>query len=173
MFLESENIILRAVEPSDATLIFQWENNIEWWKHGSILNPISQLEIEAYIENRKDIYLDKSLRLMIVEKENKETIGTIDIFDFDAHHKRAGVGILIAEKDFRNKGLAKESLKILIKYCSDILFINQLYCHISLSNSNSLELFKNAGFSISGTLKQWNRISKNEFEDVYVLQLFL
>jgi diamine N-acetyltransferase len=110
---------------------------------------------------------------MIVTKENNKTIGTIDIFDFDTHHKRAGVGILIANDENRKKGLAKESLNILIKYCSEILFINQLYCHISINNTDSIHLFQNCGFTISGTLKQWNKISKHEFEDVYFLQLLL
>jgi len=43
---------------------------------------------------------------MIDHIEDKITIGTIDIFEFDPFHKRAGIGILIGNESYRRKGYA-------------------------------------------------------------------
>ena len=50
---------------------------------------------------------------MIDHIADKMTIGTIDIFDFDPFHKRAGLGILIADEAYRRKGYASMSLTCL------------------------------------------------------------
>ena len=30
-YLQSDRICLRALEPEDLDLLYQWENNPEWW----------------------------------------------------------------------------------------------------------------------------------------------
>ena len=42
--------------------------------------------------------------LMIDHIPDGKTVGTIDIFDFDPFHNRAGIGILIADEEYRTKG---------------------------------------------------------------------
>ena len=84
--------------------------------------------------------------------------------------KRAGVGILIAEKSERKKGYASESLEILKNYCFEVLKLKQLYCSISVKNKSSLELFQKAGFKISGTKNNWNW-NGSDYTDEHFLQL--
>ncbi|HEX2976459.1 MAG TPA: GNAT family N-acetyltransferase, partial [Bacteroidales bacterium] len=84
----------------------------------------------------------------------KTTIGTIDLFDFDAFHKRAGIGILI-DADYRKKGYASMALKCLIGYCFKTLGLHQLYCNILENNCESIELFGKQGFTRIGIKKDW------------------
>jgi diamine N-acetyltransferase len=109
------DIVLRAPEPGDVDILYQWENDREIWKVSNTLTPFSKYILEKYIENAHlDIYQVKQLRLMIdVISEDKPplTVGAVDLFDFDAHNLRAGVGILIGNKKDRNKGYATLALK--------------------------------------------------------------
>ena len=170
MFLEDEIILLRAIEPTDADIIYQWENNIDVWKVSNMINPISLQEIKFYIDNRKDIYIDKSLRLMIMNKTTNKAIGTIDFFDFDIQHQRVGIGILIADESDRKKSFANSALKLCLHYAFNVLFLNQIFCHISEKNTSSIKLFEKNGFEKAGKLKAWQQVEKGVFETVFFYQ---
>lgn len=149
---------LRAIEPNDIDLIYQWENNSEIWQISNTLTPFSRSIIKQFINNAHlDIFQAKQLRLMIdsIDEKTTETLGTIDLFDFDPFHQRAGIGILIAEKKDRQKGYASDALEVLIKYCFSVLQLHQLYCNISCDNTSSIKLFENKGFKLIGIKKDW------------------
>ena len=171
-FLENDKIKLRAPEPSDLNLLYEWENNTETWISGNTLTPFSKHVLTKYLETAHlDIFEASQLRLMIdLKNEKMQTIGTIDLFDFDSFNRRAGVGILIAEKSNRGKGYATDALQVLINYCFELLGMHQLYCNIGIENKVSLSLFKNQGFEIVGLKKDWMLRGK-KYSDEYLLQL--
>ncbi len=142
--LENNIIKLRALEPSDIDLLYKWENDISVWRVSNTLAPFSKYIIKQYIENSHfDIYQTKQLRLIIDLKSGEELIpiGCIDLFDFEPFHNRAGIGILIADSEYRGKSYASEALDLLIKYSFEILNLHQLYCNITVDNEASLKLF--------------------------------
>ena len=152
------NLLLRAPEPSDIDTIFRWENDTTIWHLGNTLAPYSRFAIEQFVLNTdNDIFAAKQLRLMIdwhSSEGETTTIGSIDLYDFDPYHKRAGIGILIDEP-FRRKGFALEALNLLIDYCFKTLNLHQLYCTIEQSNTESIKLFAKAGFVACGARKEW------------------
>jgi diamine N-acetyltransferase len=154
--MKYEEINLRALEPEDLELLYEWENNMSYWVISSTVSPFSKFTLKRYLKNsHKNIYESGQLRLMIDHVEDKVTIGTIDIFDFDSFHKRAGLGILIAREDYRRKGYASMALKCVVDYCFRTLQLHQVYCNILSNNCESIELFKKIGFVESGIKKQW------------------
>ncbi|MFC2112741.1 GNAT family N-acetyltransferase [Bacteroidota bacterium] len=173
--LIGKNIKLRAVEPSDLDVLFEWENDPENWTVSNTSAPFSRHVLQKYIETAQlDIYESRQLRLMIDRldpTENEpETIGIIDLFDFDPQHLRAGVGILIARKEDRMKGLASEALSLLIEYGFGTLHLHQLFCNVTEDNLASIKLFEKHGFLRIGNKKDWIR-SENEWINVLLLQL--
>ena len=112
-------ISLRALEPEDLELLYEWENDTANWIISNTLAPFSRFTLKRYIENsHKDIHETGQLRLMIDHIADNRTIGTIDLFDYDPFHRRAGVGILIAPEEYRRRGFATMALECLIKYLS-------------------------------------------------------
>ncbi|MCF8304439.1 MAG: GNAT family N-acetyltransferase, partial [Bacteroidales bacterium] len=93
------NLHLRAVEPSDVDLLYDWENNEKLWHISNTIEPFSRFAIEQYVMNADaDIYAKKQLRLMIELKQPPQTIGHVDLFDFDPRNLRAGIGIMIMDE---------------------------------------------------------------------------
>ena len=169
--MKYDKIRLRALEPEDLELLYEWENNISFWTVSNTISPFSKYTIKLYLESsHKSIYETGQLRLMIDLFESKKTIGTIDIFDFDPFHKRAGLGILIADEANRRKGYATMSLKCLIDYCFKTLQLHQLYCNIIANNTESMDLFRKQGFVQSGVKKDWIKTSDG-YLDEYLFQL--
>lgn len=165
MLLKGTHIELRALEPEDLKFLYQVENDTQFWEVSHTQTPFSKYILKQYLENaHQDIYESKQLRLMIVKGETKQSVGMIDLFDFNPQHQRAGIGILI-EESFQGKGYAFDALQTLIKYCFSHLNLHQLFANITPDNTKSIELFKKAGFQLVGEKKDWLLVSgsyKNE-----------
>lgn len=169
--LQGNKLKLRAVEPEDLDLLLQWENDTENWMISGTFNPFSKSLMKSYIENSHlTIFQTGQYRFIIELKESKEPIGTLDIFDFDPFHKRAGLGVLIGPKDQRGHGYAKESIQLIIEYCFNHLELHQLYCNILVENKSSIKLFEGQGFIQCGIKKEWIRVN-SEFKDELLFQL--
>ncbi|HNY09447.1 MAG TPA: GNAT family N-acetyltransferase [Tenuifilaceae bacterium] len=173
--LENNMVKLRAPEPDDVDLLYVWENNMEIWKVSNTITPFSRHLLKKYIETAHlDIWESKQLRLIIEAKDQNALmnvpVGLIDLFDFDPYHLRAGIGILIANQQYRRRGYATEALKLLVRYCFGILQLNQIYCNISADNQVSLQLFKKQGFVEVGVKKSWLK-TQSGWEDEVMLQL--
>jgi diamine N-acetyltransferase len=168
--LENKNISLRALEPEDLDDLYRWENDPSIWHLSGTLVPYSRYLLKQYLENsRKDIFEMKQLRLIIQLKPGKRPVGAIDLFDFDPYHRRAGVGILIADPSDRRRGYARESLETLMDYCFRVLKLHQLWCNIASGNRESLKLFTAAGFQLIGEKKEWLFNGRN-YESEWLLQ---
>ncbi|MDR1583445.1 MAG: GNAT family N-acetyltransferase [Prevotellaceae bacterium] len=172
MKLESDTVKLRAVEPSDIDLLYLWENDPKVWIISESITPYSRFELEKYILSEGDIFANKQLRLMIDCKQNGAylTVGTVDLFDFNPVHSRAGLGIMIYSPENRGKGYASEALNMLIEYTFTVLNISVLYCNISAGNHKSINCLEKAGFEKCGLKKSWNN-TPNGREDEIMLQL--
>lgn len=169
--MKYKEISLRALEPEDLELLYNWENNISYWTISNTVVPFSKFTLKRYLEDsHKNIYETGQVRLMIDHIPDNTTIGTIDIYDFDPFHKRAGVGILIANEQYRRKGYATMALKCLINYCFNTLILHQLYCGILANNCESIDLFKKIGFVQSGIKKDWIRTSDG-YLDEHIFQM--
>ncbi len=155
MSIKGQNIVLRAVEPSDIQYLYEWENDTSLWGVSGTVAPFSHHTLELFIEaQRTDIYSSRQMRLMICTVEG-ETIGALDIFEFEPQHHRAGVGIVIAPTR-RGKGYALDALKAIESYARLSLEIHQLWCNIEEDNAPSLALFAKAGYEKVGVKREWN-----------------
>ncbi len=169
--LKGKRVKLRPIEIDDLGVLYEWENDTENWHTSNNLNPHSRFFLEQYILNaQNNIYEDKQLRLVIVD-ENEKQIGIIDLFDFDPHHQRAAIGIILGP-DSRNKGYGSEALDVIISYADKVLNLKQLHCGVGIDNHHSVRLFKNKGFELTGTRKSW-RLHQKQWKDEYFMQLLL
>ena len=170
--LENDEIKLRAIEPSDVDLLYAWENDTSIWDVSSTIIPFSKKTIRDYVNNSQlDIYEAKQLRLMIDDKSSLLTIGAIDLYEFDPHNRRAGIGIFVI-KEFQNRGFATKSLQLLLHYCKTMLLLHQVYAEVPQSNEACLALFRSADFQQIGIKKDW-LARGHEYEDVVVMQKIL
>ena len=166
-------ILLRAVEPVDLELLYVWENSPEVWAHSDTPAPLSRHVLQQYIEEaQRDVYAAQQLRLMVdlVSADGSRiTIGTVDLYDFNPQHSRAGVGVLIFEAALRRQGYATQALQQLMEYAFGTLHLHQLYCTVAESNAASIALFTKLGFEVTGVRREW-RWQQQAFESEVFMQ---
>ena len=150
--LKSDKIFLRAVEPTDLEILLAWENDPAYWRVSQTLTPFSKELLAQYVNSAQDIYGLKQIRLMIGDIPSGQTVGAIDLFEFDPRHQRAGVGILIDET-FRKKGCASDALLLIKNYALNVVGIRNLFATILEDNKASIALFEKTGFEKIGQRK--------------------
>ncbi len=169
--LKGKNIFLRALEPEDLDFVYAMENDESIWEISHTQTPYSMFLVRQYLENaHQDIYEARQLRLAICTYEDVDAVGLIDLFEFDPKNNRAGIGILISNKEDRNRGFGSEALELLIKYSFYHLNLNQVFANIDTENAASLKLFANFGFEKIGVKKQWNLVN-GSYRDEALFQL--
>ena len=164
---------LRALEPEDLEQLYAIENNLDDWDYSSMNAPFSHYALRDYIANQHcDLTIDQQVRLVVCDDEKEQqVIGLADIFNYDARHRRAEIGLIIG-KDFRNQGYATEATKLLIDYASRTCLLDQIYAFISKDNEHCCRIFDKNGFNRVSILKNWFR-NANSFSDSIIFQLFL
>lgn len=170
--LSNQQITLRALEPEDLDLLYHWENNSEVWKVSNTHTPMSKFILANYIKSSDaDIWEKKELRL-VVENKEQEAVGTIEVFDFDPYHQRAGLGIIIFKKADRRNGTASAAIQLILEYLKSEIGVHQVYVNIAADNSPSIQLFEQLNFQEIGIKKQWLK-RPNSWVDEIMYQRFL
>ncbi len=170
--MQNKRVSLRAVEPSDIDFIYRLENDADNRSSSEQPEHVSRYVIEQYVLSiGDDLFSSGQMRMIIEVQQGTENrpIGCIELFDADAFHRRAGIGIYIIP-DEQKKGYASEALDLMIKYCFGTLGLHQLFCNIGEQNAASLRLFTKYGFQVIGLKKDW-RYFNSAWHNEYMLQL--
>ncbi len=164
-----EEIRLRALEPEDLEILYQWENDATLWSCSDTRAPLSRYNLKEYIStSHLDINISGQVRF--VAELNGVAVGFADLFDYDAHNRRAGVGILVYDKELRGKGIGTAILMQLCGYAKNVISLHQLSASVSENNVASLRLFEACGFERCGYKREW-RLNGTLWENVIDLQL--
>jgi diamine N-acetyltransferase len=164
--LSGLNLMLRAVEPNDASFLFIWENNPSNWRISHTEIPFSMHNIHQLIEQFSNPRASGQIRLILVLKATNKPVGTIDLFDISFKHGYATLGILIAEETDRGKGYAEEAVNLCLDYCLEHLHLHNLQCFVHADNLPSLNLFKKLNFREVGVRKEWYIYKENRIDEI-------
>ena len=166
---KGKKIYLRPPEKSDVTQLLIWENNPETWHLSDTEAPYSIQEMLNYVKQASAVRANQQVRFMICSLGEKKTLGTIDLFSISFKDKRAGIGILIAERDNREKGYAKEAISLCMEYGLEVLEIDNYFCSVHADNFASIKLFESLSFECIGVRKKWFK-KGNTFVDEILFQ---
>jgi len=154
-------ITLKAIEPSDVSILLKWENDQSIWTISGTVEPLSKYKLDTYIKQTLtfDVFGLRQLRLMIhrvfdSSLDITEPIGTIDLFEFDPINKHAEVGIMLL-KEYQGQGVGKVALDQFLAYCFGNLHLHSVYANISQTNINSIKFFESYGFTKVAEYKEF------------------
>ncbi len=160
IYIKSKQLILRTIQLKDLDFLFEVENDADYFYLSDSFGPYTRLQLENYIQNAStSIYKAKQYRFVITTI-TENPIGFLDLYGYDANAKTVGLGIIIYDKKFRNKGLAKQAIKLIIDYCFYELGLKHIEVAVLATNENSLLLFTSLGFAKYDEKMVWNRYLK-------------
>jgi len=170
--LTDGTIILRAPEPADIPAMYIWENDTSVWADGVLRAPMSRQMLHDFVMSyNPDPNSAGQLRLIIEAVAGREPAGCIDLYDYDAVNRRAGVGIVIAPM-WQGRGIGSRAVRLMAEYCHVQLGLHQLWAIAGRDNVASLRMFERCGFRSCGSLRSWIRHG-DSYSDALMFQLLL
>lgn len=170
--IEGLQVVLRAVEPEDVDVMYEWENNPKNWHISSTRRPFSRHMLSKFVEAQQgDLLQGGEVRLMICRRDGGEAVGCVDLFDIDIYNHRAGVGVLI-DCRYRRRGYAEDALRSVETYVAHRLALRQLWCNVESDNEGSLALFGKLGYAEIGVKRGWNWSSEGYLDEVMMQRFF-
>jgi diamine N-acetyltransferase len=156
---------IRKVCKSDVDLILEWENDPALWPVTDDAGPFTREDILNFLARSTSLEKDNQER-WILEDEIGNSIGCIDLFDFDEASESCGIGVVIPILENRRKGYAFSGIRQIIQKLKLESKIARLTCMIFPENIASIQLFQKLGFT---------QIGKGIFKgkEVYIFELNL
>mgnify|MGYP003949828479 FL=1 len=128
-------------------------NYLQWFKEKEIQNfigktnykNISELKNYFKIENKKK----DTIFLGIFTKQNNQHIGNIKFYNLHKVKNSCELGIMIGNKNWRNKSVAYETLVSCLKNLKKNFLIKTIYLGVEKKNHSAVKLYKKIGFNIT------------------------
>jgi RimJ/RimL family protein N-acetyltransferase len=161
---EGRRVRLRALEPSDAELLFEHLRDTEISRRDARIQwPRSLAEIRRRLEN-PDAGPASDSRELVVETLAGQLVGGIDIQSADHRNGTFSVGIGLSDRSAWGRGYAKEAMLLALRH----MFHERRYqkCNISVYafNTRALGLYHRLGFQDEGRIRR-NYFTNGEYHD--------
>lgn len=167
MELWGKKVRLRAVEASDIEMLRvltndpAFEKMIVGWSF-----PVSTEEQKKWYDG---LHNDLNRLRFTIETKEDGAVGMIGLRDIDWKNGRAyGLGMRIAKKEIRTRGLATDAWMTLMRYAFEELRLNRIDGSALAYNKASLRVCEKVGFKVEGTQRQ-AVFKDGQFHDVIVM----
>lgn len=145
--INTDRLIIRQVEISDAEQIFAYRSDAETNKYqGWIPNDLEQ--VEDFIENKvsKEVNVSGTwVQMSLLRKEDNKIIGDIGVLFKDEDDMQCEVGCTM-NKEYHGQGFATEALHGVITYLFADLNKHRITSSIDPANIASISLVERLGF---------------------------
>ncbi len=170
VFLDGKHVYLRPLELEDAKGNYkQWFNDFDVCRGNSHFRfPLSQLSIEAYIEQA--MKKADTVVLAIVEKGSNQHIGNVALQKIDYIVRQAEFAIVIGQKEAWGKGYGLEAMNLIINHGFNELNLRRIYCGTFEDNFGMQRIAEKLGFKKEGVRKQ-AAFKSGRYVDVFLYGL--
>lgn len=150
-FLIGKKVYLRGLEESDLKYIKKWLSDSDFTKflfQGDFPHSLDKLT-ENFAKDKKQ----GNPVFAIIYKKNNKVIGWAGLYEIDWISRTAEIRFFIGEKKYWGKGLATESVSLIIDYGFHKLNLHRIYGGMNEENYGSAKIFQKLGFSNEGRSK--------------------
>lgn len=143
------NIALRKFEEKDIPYKMQWVNDPS-------NNRFLHYDLPLELEKTKKWYhlnIGRTDRNNTVIKVDGVSVGLAGLLSIDDKNRKAEFYILIGNRDYLGKGIAKQASFLILQHAFKSLHLNRIYLFTECDNVPAQKLFKKIGFQKEGLLK--------------------
>jgi RimJ/RimL family protein N-acetyltransferase len=176
-FWQGKKVKLRAVEPDDAGIFFEWNQNSERARNlDFVWPPSSRASAAAWAERQALQKLEDDSYHWVIENGDGVPVGSISTHHCDARWGTFSYGIDVTP-DHRRKGYAREAIYLVLKYYFEELRYQKVTVPVHSYNQDSILLHQALGFQQEGRHRRmgftrgaffdvlWFGMTGDEFQD--------
>jgi len=146
-----EKTRLRGIEREDIPTFVRWLNDPEVRRYLNLYSPISRAEEEGWFEAQLS---DESSRVFAIETLEGLAIGNIGLHQIDWKNRNAMLGIVIAEKEYWDRGFGTDAIQALLRFAFDEMNLHRVYLSVFDFNGRALRCYEKCGFRQEGRARE-------------------
>jgi RimJ/RimL family protein N-acetyltransferase len=167
-----EIVRLRPFRRSDLSRVIAWRRDDEL-RRGALWSdaPFGIREAERWLRAVSD-RTDSSRATFAIElRESTRLVGLTNLTRIDRRAGTAYFGLVVGEKDCWGKGVARETLHLMLRRAV-ALRLRKILLEVASDNPRAIALYQRAGFATEGVLRC--QIPRGQdFADVVIMAVFL
>lgn len=150
--LVGEKVILAPIPDSEE--FYRLYHN--WLCKDGIKFKLGEEDMEYTWEEVKDMHDEwkkdfKNMTFCILNKETKEPVGDINLFDSEEFENKPEISIMIGEHS--GKGFGTEASRLLLDFSFKELKLTEINLSVYKDNLPAVALYKKLGFNVTGERK--------------------
>lgn len=167
-YWQGEKIRLRAIEPSDCDIMFQWRLDSDAFSRVDYLSlPRSYENFKKEIEESSMQGPDGDSCRLAIENLEGELIGEVGTFDCNRRMGTFKYGVFIARNHW-GKGYGKEVVRLLLRYYFMELGYQKVTILIVSFNERSIKFHEKLGFIKEGQLRRMSYTNGRYYDEIYL-----
>jgi len=168
--IETNNLVLREMELSDAEAIFKIYADNDVTKYIDLETATDLAQAKFLVNRRVELFRSgQRIRWGIARKDDNIIIGSCGFTQWDKNFHRAVIGYELAKKHWR-KGIMTEALEAVIYFGFQRMELNRIEALVMLENIASMTLLEKLGFQEEGILREYG-YWKGKFHDLKMFSL--
>ncbi len=170
MDIETDKLILRALEPKDATFLAELVNDPET---GEVLGaydlvfPVSVDSEEKWIskvsERASEVYM------IITTRKSGKSIGILSLKDLSNRNASAHLSIILERKSW-DKGLGTEAVTGVLDFLFTRKNTHRVWLRVDRRNARAIRCYEKCGFSMDGVLRE-DHFAAGAWQDSFIMSI--
>lgn len=166
---EGRLVRLRAREPEDEPLLYQWFNDSEVTQHLTIRYPLSHAQEREFIEGASRIgYNHASFGVETIAE--RRLIGGLELGKVSPENRSALLGIAIGDKKFWDGGYGTDAMRVLCRFGFEMMNLHRIELEVFSENARAAHVYEKVGFRLEGTRRS-AVFKSGRYQDVHVMGL--
>ncbi|MEH6373073.1 GNAT family protein [Streptomyces sp. KLMMK] len=167
--LTGDLVRLRAFEPSDAELIWRWNNDPEVgrWMFGGYPESAARIA-ERFEKLPRNSYA--STFLGIEPLDAPRLIGSVRLRDAAPETGAAELDLRIGDKDYWGRGYATDTMRVICRYGFDEMRLHRIALTVVADNVSARRVYEKVGFVEEGRQRECFR-RDGKWHDMIVMGL--
>lgn len=162
--IETERLILKGLTPVDMNYIFENFTKPEIKRILGHRSEDDYLKEESKQKNGYSSYNRSFILFLLMDRSSDKIIGRCGLHNWNMEHKRAEIGYVMEDENFKKKELMTEAVSAIIDYGFNKMNLNRIEALVGIDNVASLRIMEKFNFIKEGVLRQHFHIS-DTYED--------
>jgi len=167
-----EQVRLRSFRRPDLPRVIAWRRDAEL-RRGALWSdaPFGRREAQRWLRAVSEGIDPGRLTLAIELRESGRLVGLTNLTRVDRQAGTAYFGVVVGEKDCWGKGVARETLTLMLRRAAR-LGLRKVLLEVAGDNPRAIALYQRAGFATEGVLRR-QLPREGNFVDVLIMAIFL
>jgi len=166
-FWQGKYVRLRAIEPEDAPIFFEWNLDTRTAQLVDFIRPPqSKTAVKEWAQKQALNRSNNDDVDLVIESADGELVGLIDTHNLDRRVGAFQYGVAV-RPGHRRRGYAADAIQILIRYMFDELGYQKVNATVYSNNEASIRLHERLGFVLEGTIRRRVRSGGRLYDELY------